>query len=188
MDLGYGDSRIIDITGTPKLVSFGFYSPREISEIASVEIFCPVFFDNKGNSIEGGLCDQRMGPDKKKKICVTCINSYSFCPGHFGFIEFAIPLVNPFLKTLFFMILKAKCWYCGFFKLSNWKIKIFSTTLFILDSEEELHQPNEKGSSNRISSFFEKKNLKIFSTSTLNLMIFENFVKKISQKNRNKKK
>jgi DNA-directed RNA polymerase I subunit RPA1 len=133
MDLSYSSLRTIDITCIPKAISFFFYSTREIKDISSVEIYCPVFFDSNGKIIQGGLFDQRMGSFDKKKFCKFCLAHYSSCPGHPGFIDLALPVLNPLLKILFKTVLAAKCWYCNFFKISNWKLNLFFLKLLIFD-------------------------------------------------------
>mmetsp|Transcript_24074 Transcript_24074/g.48618 ORF Transcript_24074/g.48618 Transcript_24074/m.48618 type:complete len:147 (+) Transcript_24074:2890-3330(+) len=144
MDIGHGDIRLIDVSVIPRLVSFGFFSPQEVSNLGTVEIFCPVFFDSKGAPINGGLCDERMGTQTKQNLCGSCKNSYSFCPGHYGYIEFPIPLINPLLKNLLFAILKTKCWYCGSFKISSWKLRYFYLKLILLDIDFPLVKIKKK--------------------------------------------
>nr|UXY87511.1 DNA-directed RNA polymerase I chain-like protein [Cryptomonas sp.] len=133
MDIFFEDSRISDITSVPRNVSFSFYSSNEINMLSSTEIICPVFFDNRGKSIKWGLCDSKLGSVSKYETCVSCYGSYSVCPGHFGHIELAIPISNPLIKNLFLSILNAKCWYCNFFRLASWKVKLFYIKLLMLD-------------------------------------------------------
>ena len=135
MDQNFIYPNSIDISTIPLAISFSIYSSREIQELSVVEIFCPIFFDKKGVSIFGGLCDPKMGTCVKKKNCMTCHENYMSCSGHYGHINFVIPLINPFLKNLFLKITKATCWYCHFFKYSNWKTKLFFLKFLLIETE-----------------------------------------------------
>ena len=88
----------MDINTIPKSISFSFYSSEEIRNLASVEIFCPVFFDTYGNVIKGGLCDEKMGIFSRHGTCKLCKGNYSTCPGHSGYIDLPIPVANTFLR------------------------------------------------------------------------------------------
>ena len=59
---------------------------RSVAEIVSTDTFA-------GNDpIIGGLFDPRMGVVDHNKICQTCEQKNTFCPGHFGHIVLAKPL------------------------------------------------------------------------------------------------
>jgi len=133
MDVCFGNSKLIDTCVEPYAISFSFYSKKEIHHLSLVEIICPIFFDKKGFSILGGLCDLRMGVTSKKDVCVSCRGNYLTCPGHFGHVDLIIPIKNPMLKNLFVNILKAKCNYCNLFRISNWRTKLFFFKFFHLD-------------------------------------------------------
>ena len=133
MDIYFEDSKIAEITSEPRDVSFSFYSSNDIVNLSATEVICPVFFDYKGKSIKWGLCDMKLGTLSKYESCISCSGSYSICPGHFGHIELAIPVVNPLIKNIFNSILNAKCWYCSYFKIASWKIRLFYIKLLMLD-------------------------------------------------------
>jgi DNA-directed RNA polymerase I subunit RPA1 len=135
MDIIFNSSHAIDISTIPLAISFSFFSAREIKDLSVTEVFCPIFYDKKGDSVIGGLCDPKMGISGRKSKCSTCQENYVSCPGHYGHINFAIPLKNPFLKNIFLKIIKAKCWYCNFFRFSNWKTKLFFFKFLLIETE-----------------------------------------------------
>ena len=56
---------------------------KSVAEIVSTDTFA-------GNEpVIGGLFDPRMGVVDHNKICQTCEQKNTFCPGHFGHIELA---------------------------------------------------------------------------------------------------
>jgi DNA-directed RNA polymerase I subunit RPA1 len=171
MDLTFQDSRVLEITSVPRTVSFFFYSPKEINEVCSSEIFCPVFFDTKGKTIEGGLLDENMGTVDVRQKCKFCSLHFSFCTGHPGFIDLAIPIANPLIKNLFKSILKSKCWYCNFFRICNWKTKLFFLKIMIMKLEI---LENKKKFEKLIKKFIFNKNCK-------NRVLFKNHRSYISK-------
>ena len=133
MDIYCEDSKIGEITSVSSNISFSFYSRYEIDILSVAEIICPLFFDHQGKSLKWGLCDLRLGTLSKYENCISCGGSYSICPGHFGHIELAIPIINPLTNNIFYSILNSKCWYCNYFKIASWKVKLFYIKLLILD-------------------------------------------------------
>ncbi|AFP65260.1 DNA-directed RNA polymerase I chain-like protein (nucleomorph) [Chroomonas mesostigmatica CCMP1168] len=143
MDNPFENPNIIDISNIPYAIGFSFYSPREIRNLSNIEIICPVFFDQKGFSVSGGLSDSRMGINSKDTTCFSCKGNYVSCPGHFGHINFILPVQNPYLKNIFSKVLKTKCWYCNFFKISNWETRIAYFKFLSLDSKNGYNIPEK---------------------------------------------
>jgi len=88
-------------------IKFALMSPAEIRKYAVVEITVPETYDEDGMPVQGGLMDNRLGVLEPGQKCGTCGNTASNCPGHFGYIELAEPVlhiafvddVNKFLVT-----------------------------------------------------------------------------------------
>jgi len=164
MDVFYGDSKTT-VTSVIYNVTFSFYSTDEINEMNLVEIFCPAFFDYGKKVVEWGLCDIRMGTSTKYENCISCGANYSACPGHFGYIDLAIPISSPLVKNLFASLLESCCFYCNFFKISSWKIKLSYIKLLLFDLNLNIKKIDLR--LNRISfsksnrSFFFSYNIKI---------------------------
>ena len=85
-ELSY-EQNVDKVTG----IQFSVMSADEIRERSVAEILSTDTY--AGNEpIHGGLFDPRMGVTDHSKICTTCEQKNTFCPGHFGHIELAKPL------------------------------------------------------------------------------------------------
>nr|UXY86771.1 DNA-directed RNA polymerase I chain-like protein [Cryptomonas paramecium] len=164
MDIFYGDSKTAATTAIYN-VAFSFYSTNEINQMNLVEIFCPAFFDYGKKVVEWGLCDLRMGTSTKYENCLSCGASYAVCPGHFGYIDLAIPVSNPLVKNLFTSLLESCCFYCNFFKISSWKIKLSYIKLLLFDLSLNIKKinlrVNQISFSNPNENLFFSYNIKI---------------------------
>ena len=80
---------------------------RSVAEIVSTDTFA-------GNDpIIGGLFDPRMGVVDHNKICQTCEQKNTFCPGHFGHIVLAKPLFYIQFFDIVKKIMKCICFKCS---------------------------------------------------------------------------
>ncbi len=96
-----------------KAITFGLLSPEYIRKMSAVKVVVPDTYDEDGYPIEGGLMDPRMGVIDPGLVCKTCGGKMGDCPGHFGHIELAKPVIHVgFAKTIY-KILKAVCPHCG---------------------------------------------------------------------------
>ena len=74
-----------------KKIQFGLVNPNELKRRAVCEV-------KKGETFDGiepvinGLFDPRMGILERGQECPTCENSSVLCPGHFGYVDLAIPV------------------------------------------------------------------------------------------------
>lgn len=96
-----------------KSIKFGVLSPEEIRKMSVVNIVTADTYDEDGIPIEAGLMDRRLGTIEPGQKCQTCGNRVGQCPGHFGHIELARPVVHPGFAKLVYNLLKATCWNCG---------------------------------------------------------------------------
>jgi DNA-directed RNA polymerase subunit A' len=102
-----------DIAKAMKAIKFGLLSPEDIRKMSVVNIITADTYDEDGVPIEAGLMDRRLGTIEPGQKCQTCGNRVGQCPGHFGHIEMARPVIHPgFAKTVYLM-LRATCWNCG---------------------------------------------------------------------------
>ncbi|ABL77695.1 DNA-directed RNA polymerase subunit A' [Thermofilum pendens] len=109
----------------PKIVAgikFGILSPEMIRKIAVLRIETSELYDEEGFPIPGGLMDRRMGSIEPGAVCQTCGNRFTNCPGHFGYIELARPVIHPSFAPYIAILLKATCNRCGRLKLPEEKI------------------------------------------------------------------
>ena len=93
---------------TIKGVQFSIMSPEEIINKSVCEIVSTDTYSGN-DPIIGGLFDARMGVIENDKICKTCQQKNTFCPGHFGHIQLARPV---FYIQFFDMIRKVLTCVC----------------------------------------------------------------------------
>eukprot|EP00727_Mastigamoeba_balamuthi_P002925 m51a1_g1263 putative DNA-directed RNA polymerase (1659) ;mRNA; f:56514-62305 len=114
--------------------TFSFYTPEEIREISVRKITNAQLFDNLDAPVSGGLYDLAMGPVEKFGTCRTCGLVYKFCPGHFGHIDLAEPVYNPFMFAALIQLLRGSCLHCFRLRLPAEQMKLIALQLKALDS------------------------------------------------------
>ena len=100
-------SKIIDS------IRFGLLPPDEIRKLSAVEIQTSDTYDEDGAPIAGGLMDHRLGTLEPRQRCQTCGNIALNCPGHFGHIELAVPVIHVEFAKQIYRLLTATCRGCG---------------------------------------------------------------------------
>ncbi|MEJ5328304.1 MAG: DNA-directed RNA polymerase subunit A', partial [Candidatus Bathyarchaeia archaeon] len=100
-------------------ISFGLISPQDLRKQSVVEIQTPDTYDEDGAPITAGLMDGRLGTLEPRQRCKTCGNTAVRCPGHFGHIELAVPIVHIEFTKIIHELLKATCRNCGRILLSE---------------------------------------------------------------------
>ncbi len=94
-------------------LQFGLMSPQDIRKIGMIEIREPAAYDEAGMPVQGGVLDPRLGTINPRQRCPTCGNYPQHCPGHFGRIELAKPVINIGYSRLLKYILNMTCPQCG---------------------------------------------------------------------------
>ncbi len=94
-------------------ISFGLFSPQDIRKLSEVEIQTPDTYDEDGAPISSGLMDGRLGTLEPRQRCKTCGNTAIRCPGHFGHIELAVPIIHIEFAKIIYDLLRATCRNCG---------------------------------------------------------------------------
>jgi len=107
-------------------IHFTLISPSEIRKLSAVEIQTADTYDEDGVPIVSGLMDGRLGTLEPRQKCKTCGNTASACPGHFGHIELAEPVVHVAFAKLLHKLLQVTCRNCGRILLSTEKIKTYT--------------------------------------------------------------
>jgi DNA-directed RNA polymerase subunit A' len=92
---------------------FGIISPQEIRRFSVAEIQTADTYDEDGAPITLGLMDGRLGTLEPRQRCRTCGNTAIRCPGHFGHIELAVPIVHIVFTKIIYNLLGATCRNCG---------------------------------------------------------------------------
>ncbi len=96
-----------------KSLTFGVLSPDDIRKLSVVNIITPDTYDEDGTPIDTGLVSRRLGTIEPGQRCQTCGNRVGECPGHFGHIELARPVVHVGFVKLIQQLLQATCPRCG---------------------------------------------------------------------------
>jgi DNA-directed RNA polymerase subunit A' len=94
-------------------IVFEIMSPKFVKEMASAKIVTPELYDKEGYPVDGGLMDVRLGVIDPGLRCKTCGQKLKECPGHFGYIELARPVVHIRFVKLVLDLLRSTCRECG---------------------------------------------------------------------------
>ncbi|MEM2165579.1 MAG: DNA-directed RNA polymerase subunit A' [Candidatus Bathyarchaeia archaeon] len=94
-------------------IKFGILSPQEIRKMSVTEIQTADTYDEDGAAIPSGLMDSRLGVLEPGQRCKTCGNTSVNCPGHFGHIELAVPVIHVEFAEIIYNLLQAICRNCG---------------------------------------------------------------------------
>ncbi|MCS7119825.1 MAG: DNA-directed RNA polymerase subunit A' [Nitrososphaerota archaeon] len=94
-------------------IRFGIISPQVIRKMSVVEIKTADTYDEDGAVIPSGLMDNRLGVLEPGQRCRTCGNTAARCPGHFGHIELAVPIIHVEFTKKIHDLLQAFCKNCG---------------------------------------------------------------------------
>jgi DNA-directed RNA polymerase subunit A' len=98
-------------------IKFGILSPDEIRKISVVQITSPETYDEDGTPISGSVMDPKLGAIEPGQTCPICGNTIRACPGHFGHIELALPIINVLFVRNIYELLRATCHKCGRVKI-----------------------------------------------------------------------
>jgi len=98
-------------------IRFSVWSPTEIRKYSVAEITAPETYDEDGMSVQGGLMDGRLGTLEPGQKCLTCGNTAARCPGHFGHIELAEPILHIAFIDNIHKLLVSTCRSCSRLKI-----------------------------------------------------------------------
>src|SRR2546426_949699 len=104
-------------------IRFTLVSPTEIRKLSAVDVQAADTYDEDGVPITSGLMDGRLGTLEPRQKCKTCGNTASACPGHFGHIELAEPVIHSAFAKLIHRYLSITCRNCGRILLTEEKIE-----------------------------------------------------------------
>ncbi len=117
--------RAFGITKRINSIKFALLSPEEIRKMSAVKVITADTYDDDGFPIDKGLMDLHMGVIEPGLRCKTCGGKVDECPGHFGHIELAMPVIHVgFVKNIK-NYLDATCRECGRIKLKDDEIEIY---------------------------------------------------------------
>lgn len=118
-------------------VEFGILPPEEIRDLSVARIVTADTYDEDGYPIEKGLMDPRLGVIDPGLRCRTCGKRSGVCPGHFGRIELARPVIHVGFGRTIYSCIRATCRQCGRILLSEDKLERYRDKL---RKREELSQ------------------------------------------------
>ncbi|NPA96830.1 MAG: DNA-directed RNA polymerase subunit A' [Crenarchaeota archaeon] len=98
-------------------IKFGILSPDEIRKMSVATIVSPETYDEDGTPLRGSVMDPRLGAIEPGQVCPVCGNTMAMCPGHFGHIELALPVINVLFVRHIYDLLRATCANCSRVKL-----------------------------------------------------------------------
>jgi len=117
-------------------IEFGILSPKVITGFAAAKIVTPELYDREGYPVDGGLMDIRLGVIDPGLRCKTCGGRLKECPGHFGYIELARPVIHyKFIRHVQNM-LSSTCGHCGRILIPDEKISHYRAVLDRVTKEE----------------------------------------------------
>ncbi len=110
-------------------IKFALLSPDEIRRMSAIKVTVPDTYDEDGFPIKNGLMDPHMGVIEPGLRCKTCGGKVDECPGHFGHIELALPVIHVGYVKEIKMLLDATCPRCGRLKLPEEQMEFYRERL-----------------------------------------------------------
>ena len=107
-------------------IRFSVWSPTEIRKYSVSEITAPETYDEDGMPVQGGLMDGRLGTLEPGQKCLTCGNTAARCPGHFGHIELAEPVLHIAFIDNIYKLLLGTCRSCSRLKVPQEDLDVLS--------------------------------------------------------------
>ncbi len=94
-------------------IQFGLKKPSQVRAMSATKIITADTYDDDGFPIDMGLMDPRLGVIEPGLRCKTCGNTVGDCPGHFGHIDLAMPVVHVGYNWVIRNFLRCTCRACG---------------------------------------------------------------------------
>ena len=110
-------------------IRFGLMDPETYRDLSATKVITADTYDDDGYPIDMGLMDPRLGVIDPGLECRTCGQHSGSCPGHFGHIELAAPVIHVGFTTLIRRLLRATCRECGRLTLTEDKMAYFREQL-----------------------------------------------------------
>ena len=110
-------------------INFAVFSPAEVRKYSVAEITQPETYDEDGMPVQGGLMDSRLGTLEPGQKCGTCGNTAGRCPGHFGHIELAEPVLHIAFVDEINRLVQTTCRSCGRVLLPQQELDAYRTKL-----------------------------------------------------------
>jgi DNA-directed RNA polymerase subunit A' len=128
--------RVIGVPKKIRRIEFGLLSPKEIREMAAAKIITADTYDDDGFPVDMGLMDPRLGVIEPGLKCKICGGKVDDCPGHFGYIDLAMPIVHVGYVKLIKYVLQSTCRKCGALLFSKEQVQKKEIVEEFVESEE----------------------------------------------------
>ncbi|MBI4415923.1 MAG: DNA-directed RNA polymerase subunit A', partial [Euryarchaeota archaeon] len=116
-------------------IKFALLSPDEIRRMSATKIITADTYDDDGFPIDMGLMDSHLGVIEPGLRCKTCGGKVDECPGHFGHIDLAMPVIHVGYVKEIKKLLQSTCKSCGRLLLTRQQAQEFMREL---EAQEEL--------------------------------------------------
>ncbi len=110
-------------------INFAVFSPAEVRRYSVAEITQPETYDEDGMPVQGGLMDSRLGTLEPGQKCGTCGSTAGRCPGHFGHIELAEPVLHIAFVDEINRLVQTTCRSCGRILLPQQELDAYHTKM-----------------------------------------------------------
>jgi DNA-directed RNA polymerase subunit A' len=129
--------RVSSITKKIGEIYFSLLSPNEIRKMSATKVITADTYDEDGFPIAMGLMDPRMGVIEPGLRCKTCGQRVGKdkCPGHFGHIDLAMPVIHVGHIKIIRDCLRSTCRECGHLLLTDKQREDFFKQLANYDIE-----------------------------------------------------
>ncbi len=117
-------------------IEFRILSPKMIKKMSVVKITNPDLYDADGFPVDNGLMDLRMGVIDPGMRCRTCGERVKECPGHFGYIELARPVIHIKYVHWIYMILRSTCNKCSRILATPEKLKAYEEKIKTIKAQK----------------------------------------------------
>ena len=123
------------ITKRINAIKFALLSPYESRRMSATKIITADTYDDDGFPIDMGLMDSHLGVIEPGLRCKTCGGKVDECPGHFGHIDLAMPVIHVGYVKEIKKLLQSTCRSCGRLLLTRQQAQEFMRELEV---QEEL--------------------------------------------------
>ena len=110
-------------------INFAVILPAEVRKYSVAEITQPETYDEDGMPVQGGLMDSRLGTLEPGQKCGTCGSTAGRCPGHFGHVELAEPVLHIAFVDEINRLVQTTCRSCGRILLPQQELDAYRTKL-----------------------------------------------------------
>src|SRR5438132_807927 len=130
-------------------IKFALLSPDEIRRMSATKIITADTYDDDGFPIDMGLMDSHLGVIEPGLRCKTCGGKVDDCPGHFGHIDLAMPVIHVGYVKDIKKLLQATCRKCGRLLLTRQQAQEYMAEMEQVDKLVDVLRINQRLRENR---------------------------------------